>query len=203
MSRPLDIDIYSKHLFTDVAVMAQQKVPPMVQQRILRLRAIYDYWLCSPSVSPRDIVQWAVTSQDIAERTAYDDVWIVKQLLGNLNEDSRQWHQYNFNQKILEVYRRALSNDDYKTAGRALADYARYNRLDQEEDRQRDYDDVSVTPLSATIDPRTIGIEPLPNLQERIRKLNRSLSREPVDADYEEVMEEAQKTGEDHDGGIS
>ena len=196
MSLPIAIDIYHENLFKDVSEMQAARVPATVQERCLRLRSIYTYWRRFPQLEVKDIVRWDMKSGKVRERTAYDDIYLVKQLLGAFNRDSFEWHQYLFNQRILEIHKKALAAGDYKSAERALSDYAKYNRLDKDPEQDKDYTQIVPEALKPTSDPSVIGIEPMPNLRSEIDKYNRKYATEAIDADFEEITEEAMKSGE-------
>lgn len=206
MSLPASIDLYHDNLFRDEKEMVEAHVPPAVMERVLRLRSVFTYWRRFPSLDTREMVKWCMQANSVKERTAYDDIYIVKQLLGAFNKDSMEWHQYFFNQKILEIYKKALAAGDYKSAERALSDYAKYNRLDKDPEKANDYTQIVPELLKPTSNPEVIGIEPMANLREEIRKYNQQYGMDVVDADFEEVTIEAIKSGElreDGDGSLS
>ena len=196
MSLPVEIDIYQTNLFRGVTEMTEAKVPAPVQERILRLRSIYSYWRRFPQLDVRDIVRWNQKANSVKERTAYDDIYIVKQLLGAFNKDSMEWHQYLFNQKIMEIHKKAMMAGDYKTAERALSDYAKFNRLDKDPEQAKDYTQIVPDLLKPTSNPSAIGMKPIPNLRGEIDAMNKKYGSDPVDVDFQEITEEAMKSGE-------
>lgn len=196
MSLPTNIDIYHENLFRDITEMNDAHVPPAIQERVLRLRSVFSYWRKFPSLDTKDMVRWNMQSNSVKERTSYDDIWLVKQLLGAFNKDTMEWHQYFFNQKIVEIYKKALAAGDYKSAERALSDYAKYNRLDKDPEKANDYTQIVPELLKPTSNPEVIGIEPMANLRAEIDKYNKQYSMDAIDADFEEVTIEAMKSGE-------
>lgn len=197
-----NIDLYAKYLYADEVVMQQERLPVDAQKRILRLREIYSYWKRYPSMSQSELITWICTTHSLKHSVAYEDLWIVKQLLGAIEKDTKAWHAYNFNKEIMEIYRKAKQAGDYRSAEKALADYAKYNKLDKDEETPEDWwKQIAPQPFTVTSDPRTIGIAPIPNLQEYIKKYNRLYREEAVDADFEEVMAAAKESGEITEAG--
>ncbi|MDD6943040.1 MAG: hypothetical protein SOV24_07115 [Muribaculaceae bacterium] len=50
---------------------------------------------------------------------------------------------------------------------RAAASYAKYNRVDLEDEQTLPYELIVVQPFTATDDPTVLGIKPIPNIQPR------------------------------------
>ena len=78
----------------------------------------------------------------------------------------------------------------------AASSYAKFNRVDLEDEQAIPYDKIVVQPFTATDDPRVLGIEPIPNLKEKIRKMQEKYRRESMDIEdvsFEEAdLEEAE-----------
>ena len=102
---------------------------------------------------------------------------------------------------ILETYRMAKLRKDTKTMEKAASSYAKYNRVDVEDEGAIPYDKIVVQPFTATSDPRVLGINPIPKLKEKIAKMLQKYMEETLDiqdVDFEEVdLEEEELFGED------
>lgn len=48
MPVPATIEVCEKYLFADVNEMAADGIPELIQQRLIRLRDMYNYWLQFP-----------------------------------------------------------------------------------------------------------------------------------------------------------
>jgi hypothetical protein len=84
----------------------------------------------------------------------------------------------------------AKKRKDTKTMEKAASSYAKYNRVDLEDEQAVPYDMIVVQPFTATDDPSVLGIKPLPRLQERIQQLLHKYSAENMDiedVEYEEA----------------
>lgn len=192
-----DIEIYAKHFFSDELTMTHAHVPASTQERLTRMRAAYTYWKRFPQLADKEIKSWLRDNYSIAVTTAEEDVSVVKALLGNFNKETKDWKVYMFNQHIMEIYRKAKAAGDYKSAEKALADYAKYNRLDKDEEVPDNWwERIMPQQFNPTADPRTIGINPIPNLGQHIAKWNKQFREELIDADFEEVQEAARYAGE-------
>lgn len=56
MPVPATIDVCEKYLFADVNEMLADGIPELIQQRLLRLRDMYNYWLQFPRKKDLEIV---------------------------------------------------------------------------------------------------------------------------------------------------
>ena len=78
---------------------------------------------------------------------------------------------------------------------KAASSYAKYNRVDLEDEQAVPYDLIVVQPFTATDDPTVLGIKPIPHLQERIQELLHKYQAENIDIEdieYEEADLEEQ-----------
>ena len=126
----------------------------------------------------------------MVESAIYSDLAVIKQLLPALTSSSRDWHRWKANQMLLETYRMAKKRKDTKTMERAASSYAKYNRVDVEDEQVMPYDQIVVQPFTATDDPSVLGIKPIPNIEERIKELIAKYRRESMDIEdvnYEEA----------------
>ena len=109
MSLPANIDDYQLNLFASIDEMREKMLPEHVVKRLLRLRALYTFWLNYPQKSSREILKHDLDmNADIKQREAYDDVRLLKILIGNIEKESKDWHRHVFNQRTEEVYKCGL-----------------------------------------------------------------------------------------------
>ena len=84
----------------------------------------------------------------------------------------------------------AKARKDTKTMEKAAASYAKFNRVDLEDEQAVPYEMIVVQPFTATDDPTVLGIKPIPNLQEKIDKMIKHYGAETIDIEdieYEEA----------------
>ncbi len=194
MSLPANIDEYQLNLFSPVDKMKENNVPEHVIIRLLRLRALYTFWLNFPSKTTREMVQQdQLMHPDIKQREAYDDIKLVKILIGNLEAESKEWHRHVFNRRTDEIYRQAMRDHDNRAAEKANADYAKYNRVGEIDQQPVNYDEIIPHIIEPTDDPTVIGIDPIKDLRGEIRKMKRKLGADIQDADFVELDDDGKE----------
>ncbi|MBR5593454.1 MAG: hypothetical protein IKW46_05205 [Bacteroidaceae bacterium] len=111
-------------------------------------------------------------------------------MLPHLAQASRDFHRWRYNEMILETYQMAKKRKDTKTMEKAASSYAKFNRIDLEDEQAVPYDLIVVQPFTATDDPSVLGIKPIPNIQEKIQKMIAKYRAETIDiedVEYEEA----------------
>lgn len=189
MPRQPILEICSKDLFTAEDELLE-KYNAEQAQRVLRLRDMYNYYMSNPDTKDRQFVDTAMSRHGIMKSQAYADLSIIKSLLPLLSSASRDFHRFRFNEMILETYQMAKARKDTKTMEKAASSYAKFNRVDLEDEQALPYDLIVVQPFTATSDPRVLGIKPIPNVEEKIAAMLKKYRQESMDiddVDYEEV----------------
>lgn len=189
MPRQPILEICSNDLFTAEDELLE-KYNAEQAQRVLRLRDMYNYYISNPDTKDRQFVDTAMSRHGIMKSQAYADLSIIKSLLPLLSSASRDFHRFRFNEMILETYQMAKARKDTKTMEKAASSYAKFNRVDLEDEQALPYDLIVVQPFTATSDPRVLGIKPIPNVEEKIAAMLKKYRQESMDiddVDYEEV----------------
>ena len=189
MPRQPILEICSKDLFTAEDELLE-KYNAEQAQRVLRLRDMYNYYISNPDTKDRQFVDTAMSRHGIMKSQAYADLSIIKSLLPLLSSASRDFHRFRFNELILETHQMAKARKDTKTMEKAASSYAKFNRVDLEDEQALPYDLIVVQPFTATSDPRVLGIKPIPNVEEKIAAMLKKYRQESMDiddVDYEEV----------------
>lgn len=143
--------------------------------------------------------QVKVMYPDIKQRQAYDDIKLLKVLIGNLEQESKEWHRHVFNQRTDMIYKAAMRAKDFRSAEKANADYAKYNKLNVDEPEPQNYSDIVPQMIIPTDDPSVIGIKPVKDLRGKIQRLKKKLGADIEDADFVEIKEDDQGEGEEKD----
>ena len=183
------IDACRLDLFTSEEEL-REKYDMRIVARILRVREEYNWFLSNPDAKDRQFVENAMARFGIEKSAAYSDLKVVKALLPHLASASRDFHRYRYNEMILETFQMAKKRKDTKTMEKAASSYAKFNRVDLEDEQAVPYDLIVVQPFTATDDPSVLGIKPLPRLQERIQQLLHKYRAENMDIEdieYEEA----------------
>ena len=182
------IEVAKVHLFDSVEQMNQARLPVAIQQRLLRLREIYSYWLQWPLTRDRDIAERIIREHGLGRTQAYQDIRIIKAILGEMHKTTKEYHRFKFLQMIEESYNMAKVNKDAKSMVAAADKYAKYTQLDKEDLIDRGFDKIIPQPMKPTDDPSVAGFKPVPNIRERIQKKIQSYwSEEVEDVEFEPV----------------
>lgn len=174
----------------------REKYPLALAERVMRMREMYNYWLSNPSMKDRQLRDAIMSRYDVSQSTAYSDINIIHQLAPLLAKKSRDFHRARANEMFLETYAMAKARKDTKTMERVVSSYAKYNRVDLEDEMAMPYDEIAIQPFAATLDVRVLGIKPIPDVYNHIAKLTKELSRDFVDiqdVEYEEADLEEDK----------
>jgi len=189
MPLPNIIDIARADLYTNREELEQKYAVTQVEH-LIRLRDMVTWSIAKPDMKDRQFVDEITQRYGISTVTAYTDLKIIKAILPNLAEATRDYHRWRYNEMILETYQMAKKRKDTKTMEKAATSYAKYNRIDVEDEQSVPYHMIVVQPFFPTTDPRVVGINPVPNIDERIRKLTKELADSHPDTlniEYEEA----------------
>lgn len=188
MPLPAILETAEKHLFTDRDKMIAGGVPAPTADHIIRLRDVYNYWLQFPTRRDREIVARLMEVGGVARSQAYEDLKLVKALLGNFQKTTRDYHRYRFTEMIRRAYEKAEAAGDARSMVAAADKYAKYMQLDKEEEREDYYALVQKQVFKFTDDPTVIGIKPVPNIREKIKaKKEQYWSEDVQEVSFEEV----------------
>lgn len=188
------LDIARDHLFDSVDEMQAHRLAPLVQQRLIRLRDIYNYWLQYPALRDRDIVLEIQKRYDVKKTIAYNDLAVIKYLLGDLNKVSKDYARYRFIQRNEETRAIALRLKDARAAAACDNYYGKYMQLDKEDARDLGFDQIVVQPFQPDTDPSIVGIKPVPNIREKIASMLKKYWSEDVeDVRFEEAEYDEEK----------
>lgn len=197
--RPSTLKLCEDHLFSDLEQMKASRLTESQINAMLRTREAYTMMLESPSLRDIQIVNFIVEQYGVSRAMAYNDVKLVKSLIGSFNKASKDWHLWRFNLRNEETRQMALAGEDYNAAARADHSYGIMNKLNQEDVPEMDWSTIQVQPFVPTDDPTVIGLKPDPDIMNKIEKLEKKYNAEiqAVDVDYEDVtfdLEELYKT---------
>ncbi len=188
MPPPKIIDVARTDLFTPQSDL-EQRFDSKTVSALMRIRDEYQWTLANPDKPDRAFVDTMVARHGMSERAVYADLAVIKQLLPALQSSSREWHRWKANQMLLETYEQAKRRHDTKTMERAAASYAKFNRVDLEDEQVIPYEDIVVQPFTATSDPSVLGIKPIENLDEVVKSLIAKYRQETLDIEDVEFEE--------------
>ena len=202
MPFPAVQDVITTDFFTAEDELRKQH-PAASVERVLRLRELYNWVISNPDCKDKEFVDVAIGRFGICKTLAYDDLKIIKSVLPNITQASRDYHRWKYNEMILETYQMAKKRKDTKTMERAATSYAKFNNVNVEDEQSVPYDMIVVQPFTATDDPTVLGIKPIPNIEKVISDMIEKYRAESLDIDdieyedadiiyddYEEVRED-------------
>ena len=190
MSLPVDIDKYQGLLALDEDQLLEQYIAEPIIARVIRLRALYTYWCRFSSKGVRDIVEFDMLQMKVGESQAYDDVTILKNIMGNLQESSKKFWRWRINQMLEEDRLAAKRAGDHRAVASIEKNFIKNNMTDKEDTPDMAYDKIVPVELVPTDDPTVIGIKKISDLRGKIRKMLRKYEADPEFVQYEEVKEE-------------
>ena len=186
---PPIIEIAKSDLYTPRKDLEEKYALPQVEH-IIRLRDMVTWCIANPDAKDRQFVDEIRQRYAISMVTAYADLKVIKSVLPDMAQTTREYHRWRYNEMILETYQMAKKRKDTKTMEKAATSYAKYNRIDVEDETAVPYHMIVVQPFFPTTDPRVVGINPVPNIDDRIRKLTKELADNHPDTlniEYEEA----------------
>lgn len=188
MGTPSAIEVCRADLFTRESELLE-RYPQVLVDKVLRVREMYNWFISKPDGSDREFVAEVMQRHDISKVTAYSDLAIVKALLPMMSTASRDFHRWRTNEMLIATYKMAEKRKDSKTMERAATAYGKLNRIDLEDEQAMPYDKIVPQPFTATDDPRVLGIEPIPNINEKISQMIEKYRRETIDIEDVEFEE--------------
>lgn len=180
MPLPKTVEVCKVDLFTPLDEL-EAKYDAVIVAKLMRVREEYQWLLANPDAKDRQFVEEFIGRTKCSEACIYSDLAIIKQLLPALSSSSRDYHRWKANQMLMETYQMAKKRKDTKTMERAASSYAKYNRVDLEDEQVMPYDEIVVQPFTPTSDPSVLGIKPIPNIDEKIKCMIEKYRRESID----------------------
>jgi hypothetical protein len=155
MSKPNTLEICRKYLFDN----PDKELSPQIKDKLIRIRAAFTHWLEFPMKSELEIRNFLLSSFEIKTNTSYNDIDIVKALLGNVKNPSKEWHRYRFNSMVEESYAIAIAKQDPKALSMIMREYGKNNMLHIPDSEHIPYEDIIPQFIEPTEDPTVVGLK--------------------------------------------
>ena len=191
------IDTIADNLMLPEEEMRANNVEEQVIKRILRLRDIYNFMLRNPLKKDREFIdyiqaKYKENDKPLSKRKAYEDIEILHTIIGNLQQCTKEWHRWRFNNMIMEGYAIALRNNDAVAIAKLAGMYGKYNKLDKEDGHDHGFNEIPR--ISFTFDVTVLGFVAIPNarkvMDEMIARYSNTAIAEVVeDADVTEIID--------------
>ena len=190
----ISIDNYAKWLpLLGTPEIAEAKLPQSFIERLQRLKGVYDFWLQFPNKTMNDIVNWEEDMFHIRKSQAYDDIRLVKILLGNLEKSTKDFWRLRINQLIMEQMKVALRKQDTRSLAAMQKNLILNNKTDKDDPLELEY--AAIQPaqfeMSDNIDIVMPGRKNIS--RERMKKIAKKYGVTIEDASYEEIENSTDK----------
>lgn len=191
MKAPLNIDEYAKRLPLDISELKEEKLPEAFIDRIMRLRGLYTYWLQFPSKQTADLVDYDRKMWNVRKTQAYEDIQLVKALIGDLQQSNKDFWRWRINTMIMDDHKAARRAGEWRAVATMQKNLILNNKTDKDDpiDLQLDRiipqtfemtDNISIVIPQAKKTPRK-------KIEDMLRKYGRKDDMAVDDADFEEV----------------
>ena len=187
MSLPVNIDAYSDYLPLDSEQLRRDLVPEDTIFRVERLRELSAYWRSYPQTSPKELVNRCTQLFHVGKSQAYDDIHILKILIGNLEATTKEFARWRVNQMIEEDRLAARRDGDWRAVASMQKNYILNNQTDKPDTPDMAFDKIVPLQLEPTDDPSVLGIKVPKNLRAKRDKYIKQFSRDDEYTSYEEV----------------
>lgn len=187
MSLPVNIDQYAEFLPVDSSELRLQMVPEDTIMRVERLRELSSYWRSYPSTSPKELVTRCMQLFHVGKSQAYDDIHLLKILIGNLEATTKEFARWRVNQMIEEDRAAARRDGDWRAVASMQKNYILNNQTDKPDTPDMAFDKIVPIQLEPTDDPSVLGIKAPKNLRARRDKLIKQFSKDDEYTEYTEV----------------
>ena len=185
MAKKDTYDICVQHLYDDVSQLSH--LAPQQRDKLLRIRSGYTIMLEFPSKKDREIILHLQNQFGIDRSAAYEDLRLIKDLLGSINKQSKDWHRFRFNYRNEKAYSMAELKNDPIAMDKCNNTYGKYNQLDKEDAERIPWEEIVVQTYEPTDDPSVIGINPVPNIRAKIAAMKKKYMDDIEDVTYEDI----------------
>lgn len=195
MKGPVDIDEYAKRLPLDRTELEKEHLPLPFIQRLERLRGLYTYWVQFPSKQTQDMVEYDQQMFKASRTQAYEDIQLVKVLIGDLQATSKDFWRWRINTMIMEDHKAARRAGDWRSAASMQKNLILNNKTDKDDPLELDFDKIVPQQFEMT-DNITIVIPgkkktSRKKIEEMLVKYGRKDDMPVEDADFEEVKDDS------------
>ena len=109
MPMPDIIDVVKQDLYTPKEEMLEKYAEPQVEH-VMRLREMVTWIIANPDAKDRQFVEEVKQRYKVSHVTAYADLKIVKSVMPNLAQNSREWRRNERTQKRWKRRLRRMRN---------------------------------------------------------------------------------------------
>lgn len=170
MGRADSLELISQALFD---TEKRQSLSPADAELLERVRDAYTFWLEKPTMTDTNIRDYLMANHCISRSQAYNDIAIIKAVLGNVPTASKEFYRYKANHILDQAHAAAIAGNDAKAkALTKIAEAIAYNNRTYDDDGEKmPFNEIVPKDLSFTLDPSAAGIKPVDGLREKSKRL--------------------------------
>ncbi len=170
MNKRTALDKFHNVMFVDFdeSILDQDE-----KEMLKRYRAVFTLSLENPSLTDTKLRDYLMEEYGITMATAYRDLANVRILLGSVQNAGKEWVRYLVNETLKKAIEDAknMGKQGIKLMIMAADKLGKYNRLDREDATELPWDEIIPQSIEPTTDPTVLGIKPLENKPEEIRRI--------------------------------
>lgn len=174
MPKPTTLEICRRYLFEN----PEKPLAPQMDARLKRIRGAFVHWSEFPMKGEIEIRNFLMDEYEIGMSQAYEDLTIIKMLLGNVKNAAKQWHLYTFIEMTKEAYQIAKTKQDSRGMAMLIGNYGKYTQLHIPDQEQIPWHEIIPQEIEPTEDPTVVGLERIPNAREKAKLLLEKYSNE-------------------------
>lgn len=194
MNNHFDLDEYAKWLpMVGTPDIESANLPAAFIQRLQRLKGVYDYWLQFPNKRTGDIVEFEAQMFGLGRTQAYQDIRLVRLLLGENETSTKAFWRWRINNLIMDNLKEARRAGDFKSVASLIKNLILNNKTDKEDPLELDFDKIVPQQFELSDDIGIVTPGAIKTSRRKIEDLLRKYGHKPSmdvqDADFEEVSD--------------
>ena len=174
------------HLFCDSTNMKNIFTVPE-QKIVVRIRFAYTKWFSEPYLTDNQIILYLQNEFKIQKTCAYDDLRLIKLLLADITNSSKDFTRYRVSEMILKGFQLAANAKNPTEISKALAfvraaqSLAKVHNLNQKEMDYIRFEDIVPIELEPAPEISVIACKSVANLEELKERLRRKYGVQQVE----------------------
>lgn len=174
------------NLFCDNATMKNIFTVPE-QNIVARIRFAYCKWFSEPYLTDTQIVNYLKNEFKIQKTCAYNDLFLIKTLIGDNANTNKDFTKYRVSEMILKGFQLAANAQNPTEISKAIAfiragqSLAKVHNLNQKEMDYTSFEDIAPIELEPPTEISVIGSKPVGNLEELKEKLRKKYGVQQVE----------------------
>ncbi len=169
---------------------AEQALSESDRRLVSRVKYGYTVWLEHPTYTDTQMRDLLMTQFKVEKYLAMQDMTLIRLLLGNVKNASKEFFRYKVNYILDQATNAAMAGDHAKAKSltKIAEVFARNNRTEDNDGELLPWDKIVPKDWSLSVDPEVAGVKLQPGAVEAARRLRRQLLEEETkEVSYEDV----------------